>query len=564
MQEVHFENLRNIIIKELEESTRDIKIAVAWFTDKKIINILEAKISQGISVEIIIYNDRINKKEYFEKLFYNKAKIYLSKSKLMHNKFCIIDYKTVLNGSYNWTNNAESNHENIQVTKDSKIVEKFLDQFENLKEQLPTIDNFFKYSPKQLDLFLKYFEEYKNKQKRKLKNFPYIVNFDSEMLSGFIYKSNQRQYIIKDKEEEDNIFWIVFVLKSEFKHNRKKINDYANKTFKYPKSFFYKIFDIEFIDDNFAILKKQKHKVEDDGKVFYIDNNANLIGEKYYFSKKLENGMYINDTTSNKEKYFLDENLNKIILKDIYSILEVRKEIGIICTKDYGRTIGLVDFQSNELVPFIFNHYIITDSKKIYDKQVEFILFPIYSYEDGVYNLKNIEKLSSITKENYNDFPYLKRIYNIYLKKMYKPQEGELFLPKGFFSQKKRYAIPYKDKELILRIENRIRVQEQIRIEEYKKSKEKQGCYIATVVYNDFNNPNVLILRNFRDKKLKKYILGLYCIYFYYKLSPHLINILSKSKYINFSTKKILDFIVSVIKKLHIITRVSLRAEHEQ
>lgn len=45
MQEVYFENIRDVIIKELEKSTQDIKIAVAWFTDKKIISILESKIN---------------------------------------------------------------------------------------------------------------------------------------------------------------------------------------------------------------------------------------------------------------------------------------------------------------------------------------------------------------------------------------------------------------------------------------------------------------------------------------------------------------------------------------
>jgi hypothetical protein len=548
MQEVYFENIRNIIIQELEKSTRDIKIAVAWFTDKKIINILESKINQGITIELIFYNDKINKKEYFEKLYYDKAKIYLSKNKLMHNKFCIIDYKTVLNGSYNWTNSAESNHENVQITRELKIVEKFLDQFENLKISLPTIDNFFKYSPTQLDLFVKNFENYKHHQKIKLKKFPFIVNFDSDMLSGFIYKSKQRQYIITNQEEANDIFWILFVIKSEFSYNQKKINDYANKTFNYPKKFYYQIFDLDFIDDNFAILNKPKHKVEDDGKVFFIDNNSNLIGEKSPFSKKLENGMYINDFTSSKEKYLLDENLNKFILKDIYSIIEVKTDIGIFCTKEYGKKIGLIDFQGKELVPFIFNHYKISDNKKTYDKEVEFILFPIYSYEDSGYSLKKIEKTSSITKENYNNFPYLKRIYSPFLKQMFKPKDGELFLPKGFFSQKKRYAIPYKDKELILRIENRIKVQEQIRKEEYLKLKEKQGCYIATIIYNDFNNPNVIILRNFRDKKLKKSILGRKFVYLYYRLSPNLIKIFYKSKFINNYTKKVLDYIIPTLK----------------
>jgi len=36
----------------------------------------------------------------------------------MHNKFCVIDSKTVVTGSYNWTKKAQSNYENITIIKD--------------------------------------------------------------------------------------------------------------------------------------------------------------------------------------------------------------------------------------------------------------------------------------------------------------------------------------------------------------------------------------------------------------------------------------------------------------
>ena len=44
------------------------------------------------------------------------------------------------------------------------------------------------------------------------------------------------------------------------------------------------------------------------------------------------------------------------------------------------------------------------------------------------------------------------------------------------------------------------------------KSKKTEGCYIATMVYGDYNHPKVLQLRYFRDNCLKKYIFGLYFI----------------------------------------------------
>ena len=50
---------------------------------------------------------------------------------IMHRKFCIIDNQTVLDGSYNWTNNAESkNDENVDVHKnDLKLASSYTREF---------------------------------------------------------------------------------------------------------------------------------------------------------------------------------------------------------------------------------------------------------------------------------------------------------------------------------------------------------------------------------------------------------------------------------------------------
>jgi phosphatidylserine/phosphatidylglycerophosphate/cardiolipin synthase-like enzyme len=45
----------------------------------------------------------------------------------MHNKFCVIDYETVITGSYNWTRQAAINEENIVVFKDKKQADQFFE-----------------------------------------------------------------------------------------------------------------------------------------------------------------------------------------------------------------------------------------------------------------------------------------------------------------------------------------------------------------------------------------------------------------------------------------------------
>lgn len=50
----------------------------------------------------------------------------------------------------------------------------------------------------------------------------------------------------------------------------------------------------------------------------------------------------------------------------------------------------------------------------------------------------------------------------------------------------------------------------------------KKGCFIATAVYGDFEHPNVLILRRFRDERLERNHIGRLLCAFYYWTSPRL------------------------------------------
>ena len=115
--------IQNEIQKELFKANKSIKIAVAWFTNDLLFQPLVLKLQNGVEVEIIINDDEINRggensldfSDFIRAggiLRWNKTK------QLMHHKFCIIDEKTVIFGSYNWTNKAEYNEESIAIVKD--------------------------------------------------------------------------------------------------------------------------------------------------------------------------------------------------------------------------------------------------------------------------------------------------------------------------------------------------------------------------------------------------------------------------------------------------------------
>lgn len=50
----------------------------------------------------------------------------------MHHKFAIFESNVVISGSYNWTNSAEFNEENITVITDLIEIERFKNEYKKL------------------------------------------------------------------------------------------------------------------------------------------------------------------------------------------------------------------------------------------------------------------------------------------------------------------------------------------------------------------------------------------------------------------------------------------------
>lgn len=83
----------------------------------------------------------------------------------------------------------------------------------------------------------------------------------------------------------------------------------------------------------------------------------------------------------------------------------------------------------------------------------------------------------------------------------------------------------------------------------YNQINNSGGCYIATMVYGDYDHSQVMVLRNFRDTYLAKRDWGKRFIRFYYKHSPGWVERLKNHKRINQAIKLILDSFVSFWKK---------------
>jgi len=134
---VSFEEIREQIIEQIKLARFTIWIAVEWFTDRFLFELLKAKKAQGLNIQIIVIDDHINKNsglKYELEFEAYRLKTIGKYQEIIQRKFCVIDLKTVIYGSYNWTNKARWGGETITVHKDKELAEKFASIFVDYKK----------------------------------------------------------------------------------------------------------------------------------------------------------------------------------------------------------------------------------------------------------------------------------------------------------------------------------------------------------------------------------------------------------------------------------------------
>ena len=135
--EVVFENIEQRILKEIGDAHYAIFVSVAWFTNKKLFNALLEKAKSNCYVSIIIQLEEINSQcgiDYSQIQIGRSECFKISKdAELLHDKFCVIDFKKVITGSYNWTYKASQNIENVVIVNDPSVAAQFISRFEQQK-----------------------------------------------------------------------------------------------------------------------------------------------------------------------------------------------------------------------------------------------------------------------------------------------------------------------------------------------------------------------------------------------------------------------------------------------
>ena len=486
MNKIYFKNIRKEIKTLLADSKYEVKIAVAWFSDKSLILELEKCLKRGVDVSIIFY-DKSNDKELFKKLYKQNAKI-ATTSKLMHNKFCVIDNETVINGSYNWTNSASRNHENIQVTFSEKTAEIFSKEYNNILRSPTTsyvkIDNYFIDKEKA-------FQEYFAKQ-IKPNNFP--VLYKQELTSNLKYELEKYNYYVRDNIPFNYFYVYIENIEAYINFHRRLIekpfegenpflfgllSSHIKPSHKESKNFF---LIVDFVMDK--PLKSISQKNYDEGELsFYSEKIFNL--NDYRKENFLLIGLSEFERTRNLKSYELE-----VILVSCKEF-RLRERLGYLEYGDITITENEVLFGGGFATVFCGDiSYDAFDKKIYYDK--------VINKKDYQINIErsNENKENAISKKRNDEINKFKKL-----------------------KQKK---------------------------EEIRNSKD---CYIATMVYRSPNHPNIIKLRKFRNRVLLNYEIGFFIVKIYYKISPIFVKSFNDNKIVKNMAKFIIEKIIFIIDK---------------
>ena len=139
MPTAHFTHIARHLRRELALARHSIKLAVAWLTEPGLLAELGAAAKRGVAVEVVVSGHAFNDVGQLAGLAAAGAQVMqhpATESRddgFLHHKFCVLDYATVITGSFNWSRNAGSSAENVLITRDDEaLAANYLQEFQRL------------------------------------------------------------------------------------------------------------------------------------------------------------------------------------------------------------------------------------------------------------------------------------------------------------------------------------------------------------------------------------------------------------------------------------------------
>lgn len=126
---------RIAIEQAMETALSELLICVFTISDDRLSDAIMAAHRSGLTVRVISDNDKMHDRgSDVERLSQAGVNVRIDRSpEHMHHKFMVIDGRTVMTGSYNWTRSAETrNEENIIAVDDPLLATTFSEEFERI------------------------------------------------------------------------------------------------------------------------------------------------------------------------------------------------------------------------------------------------------------------------------------------------------------------------------------------------------------------------------------------------------------------------------------------------
>ncbi|WP_394830641.1 phospholipase D-like domain-containing protein [Pendulispora rubella] len=127
------------VLSGFKNARAKVDVCVFTITDDRIAETILSAHRRGTLIRIVTDNDKAcDEGSDVARLQQAGIPVRVDRTEFhMHHKFALFDDESLLNGSYNWTRTASSkNDENLVMTRDSYLVQKFSAHFEKLWSKL--------------------------------------------------------------------------------------------------------------------------------------------------------------------------------------------------------------------------------------------------------------------------------------------------------------------------------------------------------------------------------------------------------------------------------------------
>ncbi len=132
-------SVAEVIERQIQAATISLDAALYRFNNQRLAYALDTARRRGVRIRLVLDRNKYEESRATQELLaggrfpFRLAYGRQGPGSKMHHKFAILDRKTVLTGSYNWTLcSEEQNYENLLIFRERQQVERYAHEFEAL------------------------------------------------------------------------------------------------------------------------------------------------------------------------------------------------------------------------------------------------------------------------------------------------------------------------------------------------------------------------------------------------------------------------------------------------